>query len=99
MYGNEQVGLDAARLLHPDMQRHEVVIVARQVGPHIRLRVDQLLQPARDAKDNVFLACAAASDGPWILAAMAWIQGDQYGPVPTARFRSDGWRSCRRPGL
>lgn len=53
------------------MQRHEEVVVARQVGAHVGLGVDQRLQAPRDAQHHVLCAQAAAADGarvaspPW----------------------------------
>ena len=76
MDGHEQVCVRAARLLHAHVQRYEVVVVARQVGAHVRLAVDQRLEPARDAQHHVLLAQAAAADRARILAAVAGVQRD-----------------------
>ena len=67
--GHEQVCVRGA-LLHAHVQRHEVVVVARQVGAHVRLAVDQRLEPARDAQHHVLsrrplLPIAPGSSPPW----------------------------------
>jgi hypothetical protein len=59
-----------------EMNRSEVVVVAREIGAHVGLAVDQRLQAPGDAQHHVFLAQAAAADGARVLAAVAGIQRD-----------------------
>src|SRR2546425_9819976 len=51
--GNEQVRLDLARLVDADMQRQGVIAVASKERTHVRLGVDQRLQPARYRQGDV----------------------------------------------
>ncbi|KAG0935019.1 hypothetical protein G6F31_015996 [Rhizopus arrhizus] len=103
---DEQVRVHAAGLLHTHMQRHEVVVVARQVGAHERLAVDQRLQAPGDAQHHVFFAQAAAADGARIFAAMTRIQRDGQhallaaarGCVPAGRPRRPRFCSGSPPG-
>ncbi|KAG1249518.1 hypothetical protein G6F68_013283 [Rhizopus microsporus] len=92
---DEQVRVHAAGLLHTHMQRHEVVVVARQVGAHERLAVDQRLQAPGDAQHHVFFAQAAAADGARIFAAMTRIQRDGQHAL-LAAARGGGRRLGRR---
>ncbi len=76
MNRDEQVGLHAARLLHPRVERNEVVVVAREHRAHARLGVDERLESARDRERHVLLAGAAPADRTRVLAAVPGIDGD-----------------------
>ncbi|MNQ81484.1 hypothetical protein D3C85_965070 [compost metagenome] len=73
---DEQVGIHPARLLHAHMQRHEIIVVAGQVGAHVRLTVDQRFQAPRNPQHHVFFAQPAAADGARVFAAVARVQRD-----------------------
>ncbi len=73
---DEQVGLDAARLLDALVQRHEEVGVARQHRAHVRVGVDPVAQQHGDRQHHVLLVQAGRAAGAGILAAVAGIDGD-----------------------
>ena len=73
---DEQVGLYLARFLDAHIERQEVVAVAREQGAHVRLGIDQGLQPPRDHQRDVLLARAAAAERARILAAVAGVDDD-----------------------
>jgi len=69
-----------ARAAHAVPQRHEVVAVARQHGPHAGLRIHALRQGAGDGEHHVLLLRAVLADGAGILPAVTCIDGDDEGP-------------------
>ena len=81
MNRHEQIGLDAARLLHAHLQRNEEIGVAREHRTHVRFGVDLGLEPLGNGQGDVLFIAAAAPDGTGILAAMPRIEHDRHQAV------------------
>ena len=77
MDGNQEVSAHLARLVDPRVEGQEVVAVTREESAHVRLGVDQRLQPLGDHQRHVLLARAAPPDGARILAAVAGVDHDR----------------------
>jgi hypothetical protein len=84
---DEEVGLDAARLLDALVQRHEEVRIARHHRAHVRLRVEAVAQHERDREDDVLLARAARPDRARVLAAVPGIDRDDDEAIDLALRR------------
>lgn len=78
---DEQIGLHAACLLHPNCQRHEKIRIPGQERTHIGFLVQAGAQTLRNRQHHVLFACASFADGARIFAAVAGIDGhgDQSG--------------------
>ena len=77
---DEQVGLHMAGLLHPHMQGHKKIGVAREVGAQ-GVAVDgggvnAIPQAVGQTQHHVFFLRAAGSDGAGVFAAMTGVQRD-----------------------
>ena len=76
---DEQVGLHASRLLHPRVQWHKIIGLAREEGAHRIVAdaaaVDAFGQQTGNPQYHVFFSCAAGAYGTGILAAMARGEG------------------------
>ena len=91
---DEQVGLHASRLLHPRVQWHKIIGIAREEGAHRIVAdaaaVDAFGQQTGNPQYHVFFSCAAGAYGTGILAAMAGIKCHDDQPVGLAR-QLQGW--------
>src|SRR5205823_8982939 len=77
---DEQIRLNAPRLLHARGERHEIVVVARQHRAHVGLSVEDRLELAGDRQHDVLLVRSAAADRARVLATMAGVDGDRNPP-------------------
>ena len=77
MYRYEQVGLHPARLVHPVMQRNEIIAVAGEHGAHARFGIDACLEPARDLEGDVLFIAAAVPHRARVFAAVARVEGNR----------------------
>ena len=75
VYGDEQIGLGAARLVDPFKKGNEVIAIAREKGAHILLLVDQRLDAAGNGQGNVLFVRAVRPFGAGIFATMPGVDG------------------------
>ena len=97
MDADEQIGLYPLRFLHPHMQRHKKVRIARQISPHgitfDGCGVDELAQFKRNFQHDIFLARALRAYGAGVFATMAWIQRNDDQAIGFRRLATShrGW--------
>ena len=92
---DKQVGLHASGLLHPHMQGHKEVGIARQKRPHgvaaHAAGVDAVTQHLGDLEHHVFLSGAAGANRAGVFTAVARVQRNDDQPVGWARRSLRPW--------
>ena len=92
MQADKKIRAQAARALHPLLQRHKKIRIAGKRNPKAVVVVQFSLEQFGDDEHDVLLARATPSDRAWILAPVARIQHDDDGSrLPDAT--RDGRRS------
>ncbi len=81
MDGDKEIGALLLRLSDPHLQRNKDIFVARHVGLHIGLFINQRTQAAGNLQHHVFFTGFVFADRPWILAPVPGIEHDHHRTV------------------